>query len=176
LAALLSIVLPTLLARRDFRRSLVSSLEDKAGPIMELTLWPDLNKGLQSIRKPIVQQLPQHCPVDGFLAATRWYAVAQLHFLNKHKPAISLDRSHLSFYAFRDRERNWLDCPVTLVIPEKDFRPVEYQDLIAMEAVTPIPLKYHASQKYLAVTGRLIAGPKKVQEPRVPMALHARRP
>jgi len=48
------------------------------------------------------------------------------------------------------------------------------RDLIAMESVTPIPLKLHASQKYLAVTGRLIAGPKQVLEPAAPMALHAR--
>ncbi|HET9237962.1 MAG TPA: hypothetical protein VFO10_11955 [Oligoflexus sp.] len=176
LAALLSIVLPMLLARRDFRRNLVITLEEKAGPIMELTLWPDLNKGLQSIRQPIVHKLPEHCPLDGFLAGTRWYAVAQLHFLNRRTPAISLDRHHLSYYAFRDRERNWLDCPVTLVIPEKDYRREDYQDLIAMDKVMPIPLKLHASRKYLAVMGRLIAGPEKVLEPHAPMALHARRP
>jgi hypothetical protein len=176
LAALLSIVLPTLLARRDFRRNLVTALEGNAGPLTELTLWPDLNKGLQSIRKPIVHRLPEHCPMDGYLAGTRWYTVAQLHFLNKRMPAISLDRSHLSYYAFRDKERNWLDCPVTLVIPEQDFRQEQYQDLIAMESVMPIPLKLHASQKYLAVTGRLIAGPEKVLGSTAPMALHARRP
>jgi hypothetical protein len=170
------VVLPSLLARRDFRRNLVSTLGENALPLIELTLWPDLNKGMQSVKKPILVQLPTHCPVDGYLAATRWYSVAQLHFLNKRTPTISLDRGHTSYYATRDRDKSWLDCPVTLVIPEKDFKAEDYQDLLAIEAVTPIPLKQHASFHYLAVAGRLIAEPKKVLQTERPLSLHARRP
>jgi hypothetical protein len=174
LAALLSVVLPTLLARRDFRKSLLTALDENAAPMMELTLWPELIKGVKSVRKPIVHQLPAHCPIDGFLAGTRWYTVAQLHFLNKTMPTISLDRNHPSYYTFRDQEREWLDCPVTLVIPEKSYRAGFYDDMIAVESVKPIPLKRHDSQKYLAVAGRLIAGPQKVLESPPQAALHAR--
>ncbi len=174
-AALLSVVLPTLISRRDFRKSLLTSLEEKAAPLMELTLWSELNKGVQSLRKPIAGQLPAHCPVDGFLAGARWYTVAQLHFLNKRIPTISLDRNHPSYYTFRDREREWVDCPVTLVIPEKDFRPGRYSDMMTIESVHPVPLKIHASQKYLAVSGRLIGPPSRVLQPPVAVqALHAR--
>jgi 4-amino-4-deoxy-L-arabinose transferase-like glycosyltransferase len=173
LAALLSVVLPGLLSRRDFRKSLLSAWEEQAAPISELTLWPELSKGIQSVRKPIVHQLPAHCPVDGYLAGVRWYAVAQLHFLNKRMPTISLDRHHPSYYSFRDQTLDWIDCPVTLVIPEKNFRREYYEDMIAIESVTPIPLKLHASQKYLAVAGRLIAGPQKVLQPPSAPALHA---
>jgi 4-amino-4-deoxy-L-arabinose transferase-like glycosyltransferase len=176
LAALLSVILPCLLARKDFRRSLVLSLEENAGFIMELTLWPELNKGLQTVRQPILQVLPRHCPVDGYLAGSRWFTVAQLHFLNPRMPTISLDRRHPSYYAFRDQREEWIDCPVTLVIPAKDYRAELYQDLIATESVTAIPMKVHAWEKYLAVSGRLIAGPDKVlQTPAQASDLHAKR-
>jgi hypothetical protein len=46
--------------------------------------------------------------------------------------------------------------------------------MIAVESVKPIPLKRHDSQKYLAVAGRLIAGPQKVLESPPQAALHAR--
>ncbi|WP_324948671.1 ArnT family glycosyltransferase [Oligoflexus sp.] len=166
LAAGLSVLLPSLLARKDFRKSLLAVLEHNAGPLMELTLWSDLNSGVQSVTKPILQHLPEHCPVDGYLAGQRWYVVAQLHFLNKRMPVISLDRNHPSYYTFRDAGLNWADCPVTLVILEKNYRPELLSDMIAVERVEPVPLRYHASQKYLAVFGKLIAPPADVLQSR----------
>ncbi|WP_141734283.1 ArnT family glycosyltransferase [Oligoflexus tunisiensis] len=162
LAVLLSVLLPSLLARRDVRRNLLSMLSDRDTPLTELTLWSDLNNGLQTIRQPILQKLPAHCPVDGYLAGQRWYIVAQLHFLNQRMPVISLDRQHPSFYTFRDVGRDWVDCPVTLVIPEANYRKADYEDLIMIKTVTPIPLQRHPTVNYLAVTGRLIAPPEQV--------------
>jgi hypothetical protein len=67
-------------------------------------------------------------------------------------------------------------CAATDLIEKGSLPSGGGQDLIAMESVMPIPLKLHASQKYLAVTGRLIARPDKVLGSTAPMALHARRP
>ncbi len=163
LAFLLSIVLPAVLSNRSFRHSLLTHLGDKAGAIMELTVWNELNATLQVMHKTPDFAQPEACPKEGYLAGQRWYSVSQLHFLNKQKrPTISLDRGNPSYYSFRDAKVNWVGCAVTLVIAERNFRQQDYTDLIEIMQVEKIPLQLHASQKYLAINGRLIAPPSKV--------------
>ncbi len=162
----LSLILPSLLANRSFRHKLLETFGEKLGPLMELTVWTELNTAVHAQMKHPHFDQPAHCPTEGYLAGQRWFVVSQLHFLNKGSIAtISLDRNNPSYYTFRDEQRNWVGCAVSMVVAAQNFRKADFMDMVEIESIEPVKLQLHASQKYLLVTGRLIAPPQRVLKP-----------
>lgn len=142
------------------RERLVAAMNGKPGAMSEITVWPALADDVYQLW---ASESPREggtgCESRPFIAGLRWYTTAQLRFyLPGHPKTLSLDPHHTSYYNSRDPVGYGRDCPVWVLVPEKDLNLEKLAEQVSIQEQRKLLPKGHEATPWVLVKGVLVNG------------------
>jgi 4-amino-4-deoxy-L-arabinose transferase-like glycosyltransferase len=139
------------------RQKLLIWLQERPQGLGELTVWPYLVDELAPFRNDhqVAERAP--CTLQNPVIGTfRWYWAAQLALHLPDQPkVVSVDSEHLSYYWFRDQDRELVGCPAVFIGSDHHFRRDDVMRWLEIKQIVRLTPRLHLDQPTVIIEGVL---------------------